>query len=202
MSPAHSTTAWTPRSQENRAQRPSYIVRFDQISLEDLSSVGGKNASLGEMVRELGRAGVRVPDGYAITVDAYHLHLREADVESFIYDALDRLDVIDTRALAQTAQSIRQRILQASLCRASNKDLLDVAVRSSATAEDLPAASFAGQQETFLNIRGETALLSAVRACMASLHRSRDRKWLSRCRGDRWRVGLGRNRRAGTRQPR
>ncbi len=159
-----------------------------EVTLEDLPRVGGKNASLGEMLRELTRVGVQVPGGFALTVEAFHRHLRAAEIESFIYETLDRLDVNDTQALATAARSIREAIIRsplpddvagaacdayASLCRQCNEPSVDVAVRSSATAEDLPTASFAGQQETYLNIRGEKDLLDAIRKCMASLFTDR-----------------------------
>lgn len=171
-----------------RSNDPPLVLRFTAIGMEDLPRVGGKNASLGEMIRSLSAAGVRVPDGFALTVDAFHRHLRDAGVEDAIFRELDALDTSDTRALARVAQGIRQRIIAAplpapvtdavtrayeDLCAAVNTPQVDVAVRSSATAEDLPTASFAGQQETYLNIRGTAALLNAVRACMASLFTDR-----------------------------
>jgi len=163
-------------------------VELDQVTLEDLPRVGGKNASLGEMLRELASVGVQVPGGFALTVEAFHRHLRAAKIESFIYETLDRLDVTDTQALAIAARSIREAIIRsplpdevvgaacdayAAMCRQCSEPSVDVAVRSSATAEDLPTASFAGQQETYLNIRGEKDLLDAIRKCMASLFTDR-----------------------------
>lgn len=163
-------------------------VELHQVTLEDLPRVGGKNASLGEMLRELASVGVQVPGGFALTVEAFHRHLRAAKIESFIYETLDQLDVTDTQALSIAARSIREAIIRAPLpdevavaacdayaamCRQCNETSVDVAVRSSATAEDLPTASFAGQQETYLNIRGEKDLLDAIRKCMASLFTDR-----------------------------
>ncbi|TVQ30202.1 MAG: phosphoenolpyruvate synthase [Phycisphaeraceae bacterium] len=168
-------------------QRP-LVVPLHELTLDDLPLVGGKNASLGEMLRELKGAGVRVPGGFALTVDAHHLHLARAELDEAIYSELERLDVADTKALAQTARSIRTRITEAPLpdevteavrlayrrmSEEHGEIAVDVAVRSSATAEDLPTASFAGQQETYLNISGERALLDAVRKCMASLFTDR-----------------------------
>ena len=167
---------------------PVFVIPFDEIDLGSLPQVGGKNASLGEMIRSLGAAGVRVPNGFAVTVDAYRVHLGEAGIEADIYRALDGLDVKDLPALAETAREIRDRIASASLpeavaaeaqrayaalSEAYGEHETDVAVRSSATAEDLPTASFAGQQETYLNVRGRDALDRAIRACMASLFTDR-----------------------------
>jgi pyruvate,water dikinase len=165
-----------------------YIIPFREITLDALGSVGGKNASLGELIRALSPAGIRVPDGFALTAAAFRLHLAEAGLDQAIYAELDGIDLADIEALARTARDIRQRIAAAplpkvlrdelreayqALSAASGEDATDVAVRSSATAEDLPSASFAGQQETFLNVRGSAALDTAVRGCMASLFTDR-----------------------------
>ena len=164
------------------------VVPLEQLTLDDLPRVGGKNASLGEMLGQLASAGVRVPGGFALTVEAFHLHLSRAGIEQSILDQLEHLDVTDTRALGETAAAIRQQIINAPLpaevrsaVEAAYRELgithgdsaVDVAVRSSATAEDLPTASFAGQQETYLNVRGAEELLAAVRRCMASLFTDR-----------------------------
>ncbi len=167
-------------------ERQPYIVLFDQIGIADVSVVGGKNASLGEMIRELSAKGVRVPDGFAITAHAYREFLRHSELDSFIAGCLGRLDVSDTEALARHGRAIREAVLAAKLPqeladeiesaygRLSNgPEPVDVAVRSSATAEDLPDASFAGQQETFLNVQGRFAVLEAVRRCFASLFTDR-----------------------------
>ena len=165
-----------------------FIVPFAEIALDALPRVGGKNASLGEMIRGLASAGVRVPDGFALTVDAFHAHLRGAGLEQEIHAALDRLDPRDVTALAETGAAIRRRVADArlpaevaaealaaydELSRGYGEEETDVAVRSSATAEDLPTASFAGQQETFLNVRGAADLDGAIRRCMASLYTDR-----------------------------
>jgi pyruvate, water dikinase len=170
------------------ATRPRYVMPFSEITLEDLQRVGGKNASLGELIRALGPKGIRVPGGFAVTADAFRLHLRAAGLDSSIYAELARVDRRDLDGLAEVARSIRNRIsgaplpeavaeqLQAAYARLSaeyTEEATDVAVRSSATAEDLPTASFAGQQETYLNIRGLEALDRAVRGCMASLFTDR-----------------------------
>jgi pyruvate,water dikinase len=170
------------------SQTERLIVSLAEVNLDSLSCVGGKNASLGEMIRELDAVGVRVPEGFALTTDAYHLHLGEAGATNEILRRLDELDVEDVDALASAGREIRQRIASAPLpealvaeARAAYEDLsqrygedaTDVAVRSSATAEDLPTASFAGQQETFLNVCGWEELDRAIRGCMASLFTDR-----------------------------
>jgi pyruvate,water dikinase len=165
-----------------------YVMPFSGITLDDLSTVGGKNASLGEMIQVLAPQGIRIPDGFALTADAFRLHLKEAGLESNIYAELDELDVTNVPDLASVSRSIRDRIANAplpvavvaaidqayaELSATYQEKATDVAVRSSATAEDLPSASFAGQQETFLNVRGREALHQAVRSCMASLFTDR-----------------------------
>ncbi|HEX9611750.1 MAG TPA: phosphoenolpyruvate synthase [Gemmatimonadales bacterium] len=165
-----------------------YAIPFRELTLDDLPQVGGKNASLGEMLHALAAKGVAVPDGFALTADAFRATLREAGVADEIYRALDQLDPTNLRELKAVAQRIRERVRAARLPEAVSAQLAaayrslscqcaeectDVAVRSSATAEDLPGASFAGQHETFLNIRGLAALDAAVRACFASLFTDR-----------------------------
>src|SRR5690242_9704018 len=171
-----------------RITTAAYVLPFSQVGLDDIARVGGKNASLGEMIAGLAPAGVCVPDGFALTADAFRLHLAEAGLDRCIYDELERLDLRDVATLAEVSRSIRERIaaaplpaavatqLQAAYRTLSGsyaEDATDVAVRSSATAEDLPSASFAGQQETFLNVRGGDALDRAVRSCFASLFTDR-----------------------------
>jgi len=166
----------------------AFVLPLAEITLEDLPRVGGKNASLGEMIGALARAGVRVPDGFALTVDAFHAHLRGAGLEAEIQATLDRLDPRDVSALAEAGAAIRRRVAEAPLPKQVAEQAqaayamlsqrfgegeTDVAVRSSATAEDLPTASFAGQQETFLNVRGAGDLDAAIRRCMASLYTDR-----------------------------
>ncbi|MGH0037196.1 MAG: phosphoenolpyruvate synthase [Myxococcota bacterium] len=166
----------------------AYVIRFRDLTLDSIDQVGGKNASLGEMIGALSARGVRVPDGFAVTARAYRAHMTEAGIEDEVYGALDGLDVEDVSALAETGHRVRELIRSAPLPRAVARAIIeayhdlseecddpqtDVAVRSSATAEDLPTASFAGQQDTYLNIRGTDALLHAVRDCMASLFTDR-----------------------------
>ena len=169
------------------AARPQYIRFFEEIGIGDVASVGGKNASLGEMYRELGGAGVRVPNGFAITAGAYRYVLDQAKAWERLHEALDGLDASDIADLARRGRRAREIVASAPLpddlqleIRTALRRLeveygedVHLAVRSSATAEDLPTASFAGQQETYLNIAGEDALLDAVRRCFASMFTDR-----------------------------
>jgi len=166
---------------------PRYIRWFSEIGASDVALVGGKNASLGEMLGNLAPVGVRVPNGFAITADAYRFMLDQADAWPRLHRALDGLDVTDVDDLARRAREAREIVHSAPLppdlvaeILAAYKSLLaeygselTVAVRSSATAEDLPDASFAGQHETFLNVSGEARLLDSVRLCFASLFKDR-----------------------------
>jgi pyruvate,water dikinase len=151
----------------------------------DVDKVGGKNASLGEMIHQLSDAGVRVPGGFATTALAYRDFLAQSGLADRINDALNALDADDTRALIETGSKIRQWIMDAEFqpeldqaidkawAEMTNGDEIAVAVRSSATAEDLPDASFAGQQETFLNIRGLDNVKHAIKEVFASLYNDR-----------------------------
>ena len=164
-----------------------WIRGFDELGLADVPLVGGKNASLGELRRALSPLGVRVPNGFATTAGAYRAFLHESGADAAVGCALAGLDVSDLAWLQSAGDTARQAILGAEIPRAIAGAVregyrrleaeygagCDVAVRSSATAEDLPEASFAGQQETYLNIRGESALLDAVRRCFASLFTDR-----------------------------
>lgn len=164
-----------------------YIARLQDLSMHDVARVGGKNASLGEMIRNLSSRGVRVPGGFATTADAFRAFLAQDGLAGRIAARLAVLDHEDVDALATAGREIRGwmlatplpealeagiRAAHAQMCGEAGEDLL-FAVRSSATAEDLPDASFAGQQETFLNIRGADNLLDAVRRCFASLYNDR-----------------------------
>jgi pyruvate,water dikinase len=163
------------------------IVCFDSIGLTDLPAVGGKNASLGEMQQQLGSQGIRLAPGFATTAEMYRDYLTQNQLQPQIDAALAAL-AAKTQSLAETGANIRAAFLAgeftraqaelirnayAELCTRSGTDTLAVAVRSSATAEDLPEASFAGQQESYLNIRGTDALLEACRLCYASLYTDR-----------------------------
>lgn len=165
----------------------SYIRFFNEIHIEDVPLVGGKNASLGEMYRELSPQGVKVPNGFAITGEAYRYLLDQANAWPALHEALDGLDPRDTKDLARRGARAREIVysaplpadLQAEILAAyaalqrEYGDTLTVAVRSSATAEDLPTASFAGQQDTYLNISGDASVLDACRRCFASLFTDR-----------------------------
>lgn len=163
------------------------VIWFDDLRLDDIPQVGGKNASLGEMRRELAPKGVSIPDGFAVTAHAYRHLLESAGISKQIETILSDLDTHDLQNLADRGSKIRSLIYNAplpgdlaeaiteayrQLCDEYGKNT-DVAVRSSATAEDLPDASFAGQQETFLNIRGVDAVIDACRKCFASLFTNR-----------------------------
>jgi pyruvate,water dikinase len=168
-------------------KQSKYVVPFEALRMTDVESVGGKNASLGEMISQLAAAGVRVPGGFATTASAYREFLAADDLAGKIEAALAALDIENVDALAQTGAQIRRWILEAPLPGALEKDItaayaqltqqgggeLSFAVRSSATAEDLPDASFAGQQETFLNIQGIDNVLLAIRHVFASLYNDR-----------------------------
>jgi pyruvate,water dikinase len=163
------------------------IRRFAELCLADVPLVGGKNASLGELYRELAPKGVAVPDGFAVTADAYRAFMRSAGLAAVVRRALAHLDTRDVEQLRVRGQEVRHAILGADLpgdlaraitaaydaLGATAGGAIDVAVRSSATAEDLPEASFAGQQETFLNVHGHAAVLDACRRCFASLFTDR-----------------------------
>ena len=167
------------------------IAWFADLSLADIDQVGGKNASLGEMVRNLTSAGVRVPDGFATTADAYRQFISEGGLDEMINAEVATLDTEDVQQLAAVGRRIREAVarqrfpanLEADIRAAYTRlvedsgsasgDLVSFAVRSSATAEDLPEASFAGQQETFLNVRGIDAILAAIKEVFASLYNDR-----------------------------
>ena len=161
---------------------------FSDLTIKDIPEVGGKNASLGEMYSRLSRFGIKVPNGFATTASAYNYFLESTGLKQKIKEVLTGLDTKNVTDLMHRGQEIRKMIIAASLPQDFQKEIvasyrelsrqyktknLDVAVRSSATAEDLPDASFAGQQETFLNITGEKDLLLAVKKCIASLFTNR-----------------------------
>lgn len=164
-----------------------YVKFFDEITLQDLPLVGGKNASLGEMVRALAPLGVKVPEGFATTAEAYWAVLDHNELRERMFAKLAGLDVSDVESLAEAGRQIRDWLTHATLPRQLEEEILaayrrlceaagrtlEVAVRSSATAEDLPTASFAGQQETYLNIRGAENLLVTCKRVFASLFTDR-----------------------------
>ena len=165
-----------------------FILWWDELSIDDVPLVGGKNASLGEMYRKLTKKGVRIPNGFAISAYAYQYLLKTAGIEQDIKDVLRGLNVKNVHQLAEKGRKVREIIyhakfpedLRAEIYNAYRKlskqykmANADVAVRSSATAEDLPDASFAGQQETFLNIKHDEELMDACKKCFASLFTNR-----------------------------
>ncbi|MGM0932296.1 MAG: phosphoenolpyruvate synthase [Bacteroidota bacterium] len=166
-----------------------FIKKFSDLSLDDLPQVGGKNASLGEMFNELSSEGVLVPDGFATTSEAFWSFLKENNLEQKLKDLIKTLDIEHFENLAEIGAKARKIIKSSEFSDAFANEIrraynelgesgnIPVAVRSSATAEDLPDASFAGQHETFLNITGEEALLKAVRNCFASLYTDRAIKY-------------------------
>jgi pyruvate,water dikinase len=185
-------------------QTPTYTLDFNQISLGDVNLVGGKNASLGELFNQLRSEGVGVIDGFATTADAYRRLLLENNLEYELRSLLSDFDPEDTHELTIRGHSARAAVLRTPLPDELRSAIIDaydrliarlgrepeLAVRSSATAEDLPDASFAGQQETFLNIRGHEALLLAVQQCFASLFTDRAINYRARHNFDHLEVAL------------
>ncbi|MCW2634599.1 MAG: phosphoenolpyruvate synthase [Blastococcus sp.] len=170
----------------NTSEDDDNVRWFAELGLGDLEVVGGKNASLGEMISNLAEAGVSVPDGFATTAAAYQRFLGDTGLAASIADRLRTLDTDDVRALSAAGQQIRREVVEQPFPPALERDIraayeklagddadASFAVRSSATAEDLPDASFAGQQETFLNVRGIDAVLQAIREVYASLYNDR-----------------------------
>lgn len=165
-----------------------FILEFEQINIHDIPRVGGKNASLGEMIQQLTPQGVLVPTGFATTAYAYRYFIQRAELEAKLRSHLTNLDIEDVTALRHCGRTVRSLILETpfppeleaaiaqaylKLCASSDNASLDVAVRSSATAEDLPDASFAGQQETYLNVHGVKGVLESCHKCFASLFTDR-----------------------------
>lgn len=165
----------------------NYILWYQDLGMGDVGLVGGKNASLGEMISNLANAGVQVPGGFATTADAFNEFLKTSGVEDKIYQLLDELDVDDVNALAAAGSKIREWIINTPFqkefenairtsfesLQGNNSTDVSFAVRSSATAEDMPDASFAGQQETFLNVKGFDSILVAIKHVFASLFNDR-----------------------------
>ena len=169
-----------------------HILFFTQISIEALSQVGGKNSSLGEMYNQFNTIGVSIPNGFALTAEAYLLFRKENNLEQPLKDLLFSLDTEDYSNLSAIGEKARNLILSATIPKKIREEIkaayqslgeqcginnLDVAVRSSATSEDLPTASFAGRMESFLNINGEQQLLEAIRRCYSSLFTDRAIKY-------------------------
>lgn len=165
-----------------------YTIGLQEVGMDNIDIVGGKNASLGEMIRNLTPRGIAIPDGFAITVDAYRAFLEHNNLEPQIRALIEGIDMANLISLRKSGTQLRQLIRNGrfpkameeeiksqyeKLSRQYDQEATDVAVRSSATAEDLPDTSFAGQQETYLNVRGPEGLLEAVRNCFASLFTDR-----------------------------
>lgn len=171
--------------------KTGYTLPFDKLSIKDVAIVGGKNASLGEMVKHLQPLGINVPDGFATTAEAFRVFLKENGVVEKLNALINTLDKKDFTNLVAVSKQAKELILNAALpknfmneialnyndlCKKYDRQL-DVAVRSSATAEDLPTASFAGQHDSYLNIKGVDAVLQAVHNCFASLYNARAIKY-------------------------
>ncbi|WP_099075243.1 phosphoenolpyruvate synthase [Proteus alimentorum] len=165
---------------------PCNVLWYNQLGMNDVDRVGGKNASLGEMITNLAELGVSVPNGFATTAQAFNDFLEQSGINQRIYELLDSVDVDDVHQLAQAGNQIRQWVIDTPFTPQFEKDIRDAyltlsegeseasfAVRSSATAEDMPDASFAGQQETFLNVQGIDAILVAIKHVFASLFNDR-----------------------------
>ncbi|MDE3155606.1 MAG: phosphoenolpyruvate synthase [Acidobacteriota bacterium] len=186
------------------SRSPVYVLDFSQIALGDVGRVGGKNASLGQLFNALKPKGVGVLDGFATTADAYRRLLDEAGLRDRLHAILDGLDAEDLPALAAAGQAARAAVLETPIPAELRAAVLDgyhrlsarllrepeLAVRSSATAEDLPEASFAGAAETFLNVRGQEGILHAVHACYASLFTDRAISYRARLGYDQLKVAL------------
>ena len=183
----------------------NYTLPFSEIKMTNILQVGGKNASLGEMIQNLKPLGIEVPDGFAITVDAYRYFIDFNNLSDSIHEIVSNTNVDDVVDLRRNGLKVRQLIREGKfpndmseailkaykdLSSQYGTELTDVAVRSSATAEDLPDASFAGQQETYLNVRGDEALLSSVRNCISSLFTDRAISYREMFNFDHFEVGL------------
>jgi len=186
-------------------ENKKYIRLLHQVGIEDLELVGGKNASLGEMLQRLTPLGLNIPDGFVITVDAYRHFISSNELDKKIAERIDEIDYNDIESLRRAGLQIRSSIRNArfppelskaiigayhTLSKQYDQEATDVAVRSSATAEDLPDASFAGQQETYLNVRGPASLMDAVRNCFASLFTDRAISYRQHFKFDHFAVGL------------
>src|SRR3989339_1305045 len=185
-------------------QKSNFIKWYSEVGIGDVGSVGGKNAALGEMYSNLVPLGVKIPDGFALTANAYRHFFKETGLDEEIKKILADLDTRNIQNLQVRGRKVRETILKAILPQ-DLKDIiaksyaelekkygknLDVAVRSSATAEDLPGASFAGQQETYLNIAGPENVLFAVKKCFASLFTDRAIVYREEMKLDHLKVGL------------
>ena len=162
-----------------------YTITFREIGIADIQRVGGKNSSLGEMFNHLASKGVSVPDGFATTTFAFEKFLSRNDLHSPLHELMHKLDKTDFSNLKEIGAEARRLMMAGEMPKDIERSIIkgyrnlcgenyfEVAVRSSATAEDLPEASFAGQHESYLNIKGERELLNAVNKCFASLYTDR-----------------------------
>jgi pyruvate,water dikinase len=181
------------------------VVQLDQVGMKDIDLVGGKNASLGEMLQNLTKLGVSIPGGFVITVNAYQEFIRHNNLDEKIRALVKQIDYKSVESLRRSGLQIRnvirngrfpshlsQEIIDCyyDLSKRYDQEGTDVAVRSSATAEDLPDASFAGQQETYLNVRGPAALMDSVRNCFASLFTDRAISYRETFKYDHFEIGL------------
>ena len=185
-------------------KKKEFILWFKDLTINDIPLVGGKNASLGEMYRTLTQKGVNIPNGFAVTAYAYYYFIKKAKIDDDIRRILSDVNTKDMHNLAERGKKVRKTILKAELPEELKKSILDaykklcqkygqntdVAVRSSATAEDLPDASFAGQQETYLNIKGEKSLLESCKKCFASLFTNRAISYRVDKKFDHFKIGL------------
>ena len=183
----------------------SFIVQLEQVGMQDINWVGGKNASLGEMLQHLTKVGIKIPGGFVITTYAYSRFIHSNNLDAEIRSIVKQIDYSNVESLRRAGLAVRNLIQNARfpselsgqivdayyvLSKKYGQDITDVAVRSSATAEDLPDASFAGQQETYLNVRGPVALMDAVRNCFASLFTDRAISYRENFGYDHFAVGL------------
>jgi len=162
---------------------PKYIKEFKELSNDKVALVGGKNASLGEMFNQLSPKGIKIPDGFATTAEAYWLFLDENNIREKLAQLVQKIDLIEFSNLREVGAEARALVLNATIPEKNTSEIktayrnlyaecnseIEVAVRSSATAEDLPTASFAGQHDSFLNIQGEEVLIHTCQKCFASL---------------------------------
>ncbi|MBY8963648.1 phosphoenolpyruvate synthase [Flavobacterium sp. D11R37] len=183
----------------------NFTLPLKNVGINDIANVGGKNASLGEMLQNLTQLGVSIPDGFVVTVDAYRAYLAHNGLEQKITDIINTINHDNIESLRRGGMQVRQAFLNGKfppemrveiincyhkLSEQYGQDITDVAVRSSATAEDLPDASFAGQQETYLNVRGPEMLMDSIRKCFASLFTDRAISYRERFNYDLMQLGL------------
>ncbi|HEY0898857.1 MAG TPA: PEP/pyruvate-binding domain-containing protein, partial [Sphingobacteriaceae bacterium] len=186
-------------------RKTEFISDLQQVGIQDIPEVGGKNASLGEMLQHLTDLGIRIPGGFVITVSAYQAFLTYNDLEHKISRTIKNTDFEDLNSLRSCGHEIRSMVLKGTMPPYLHREIvqaykelseryrtcnMDVAVRSSATVEDLPDASFAGQQETFLNVCGAGELVESVKKCFASLFTDRALSYRENLNFDHFSIGL------------